>query len=232
MLFGYSHRQETFAAGAAVPPPYLVPYLRAAARHGPAFASLLWAAPQTQAARFDAFARLCDMNGRSILDVGCGRADLLDFLLGRGIRPSEYIGLEAVPELIAAVARKQPAVDNIPHSTAPSPSVTIIHADFIREPKRLFVAADIVLCSGSLNTLADSHFYQTLRLAYDAAVQMLAFNFLASPILAGADYLYWREREHVLSFARGLSSTAQLLDDYLEGDCTIAIHKPSADTQD
>jgi hypothetical protein len=37
---------------------YLIPYQRAAALHGAEFESLLWASPQTQAARFDAFGRL------------------------------------------------------------------------------------------------------------------------------------------------------------------------------
>ena len=35
------------------PEPYLLPYLRAADKHGAEFPSLLWASPQTQAARFD-----------------------------------------------------------------------------------------------------------------------------------------------------------------------------------
>src|SRR5205085_11899167 len=83
-------------------PEYLQPYLSAVRRHGRGFGSLLWASPHTQAARFDAFVRLCALEGRSILDAGCGRADLLDFLLARGIRPDHYTGLEAVDTLADA----------------------------------------------------------------------------------------------------------------------------------
>src|SRR5215213_2125323 len=74
-------------------PAYLSPYLKAASRHGAGFSSLLWASPQTQAVRFAALTRIVDLNGKSLLDVGCGRADLLDFLLAQNVRPAHYVGL-------------------------------------------------------------------------------------------------------------------------------------------
>src|SRR3954451_9296777 len=81
---------------AGKPKSYLAPYVSAAERHAGGFRSLLWASVSTQEKRFDAFTRVCDFAGKSILDVGCGRADLLDYLLGRGIEPDHYVGLEAV----------------------------------------------------------------------------------------------------------------------------------------
>src|SRR5438045_4009908 len=54
--------------------PYLLPYLKAAELHGSGFGSLLWASPETQATRFDAIERLGRLHGKSVLDVGCGRA--------------------------------------------------------------------------------------------------------------------------------------------------------------
>src|SRR3954468_23327877 len=128
----------------AIPPePYLLPYLRAADKHGADFPSLLWASPQTQAARFDAIQRLGCPHGKSVLDVGCGRADLLDFLLDRGVRPADYVGIEAVEDLARAAETKHRRMND----------VSIIRADFAREPLRLFVAADVVIFSGSLNTI-------------------------------------------------------------------------------
>ena len=80
-------------------PDYLEPYRDAARRYAGGFLSLLWASPDTQAARFDAICRLERFAGRSILDVGCGRADLLDYLIARNATPADYIGIEAIPEL-------------------------------------------------------------------------------------------------------------------------------------
>ena len=51
------------------------------------------------------------------------------------------------------------------------------------------------------------------------------FNFLSSPFLAGRQYLVWHRPEDVLAFARSLTSEIAVLDDYLTGDCTMALMK-------
>jgi hypothetical protein len=194
-------------------PQYLRPYLNAAQRHGASFGSLLWASPTTQAQRFDAVAAAADLNGKSLLDVGCGRADLLDYLIGRGICPSSYIGIEAVPSLARAAREK------------PFPNATIIESDFVAEPSRLFVGAQIVVISGALNTMDENTFYATLRRAYDAASYCLVFNFLCSPRLAGTAYLRWHHTHEVLRFARDHADWVTTVDDYLPGDCTVVMGK-------
>src|SRR5207237_7660557 len=88
-------------------PTYLTPYLDATQRHGAGFASLLWASPSSQAARFDAISRLYDFNKKTMLDAGCGRADLLDYLIDRWNRPQHYIGVEVMDCLADAAERKQ-----------------------------------------------------------------------------------------------------------------------------
>lgn len=196
------------------PPAYLSPYLTAASLHGANFSSLLWASPQTQAVRFAALTRLVGLNGKSLLDVGCGRADLLDFLLVRSIKPAHYVGLEGVAALADAAEAKQ-------HADA-----IIVRGDFILEPLRLFVGADVVYFSGSLNTLEPESFYATIRKAYDAAAETLVFNFLASPELAGMSYLHWHAPSEVWAFARTLTPDMRRLDDYLHGDTTFAMTKP------
>src|SRR5258705_2635616 len=126
------------------------------------------------------------------------------------------MGMEAVDELADAAVRKL------------ADDVRIIRADFVRGPERMFVGADVVIFSGSLNTADDEVFYATLRRAYDAAAEALVFNYLCSPMLAGMSYLAWRRPEDVLRFARGLGgSDVRTLDDYLEGDCTVAVVKPA-----
>jgi SAM-dependent methyltransferase len=195
-------------------PTYLLPYLRAAKSHGEGFQSLLWASPQTQEARFNAIRRIVDPNARTLLDAGCGRADLLDHLARHQVRPLDYVGIEAVDELAAAAERKQRA------------SVRILRGDFIRQPVRLFVGAEIVIFCGSLNTVEDGPFFDTLRRAYDATAWALVFNFLSSPALAGASHLHWRPRGEIERFVQALKPReVRVLDDYLEGDCTMAVMK-------
>lgn len=192
---------------------YLQPYLDAARVHGAEFGSLLWASPHTQAVRFEAIRQVADLNGKSVLDVGCGRADLLEHLLARGVRPAAYIGIEAVDALATAAEARR------------LPRTVILRADFVAQPARLFVGADVVVLSGALNTADDSAFYATLAHAYEAAAESLVFNFLSSPILAGRDYLYWRRHQDVTRFSRTLSKDVSLLDDYLPGDMTVRLRK-------
>lgn len=200
--------------------PYLAPYLAAARKFGGQFPSLLWASPVTQGRRFEAICRLADPSGQSLLDVGCGRADLLTFCVERNRRPADYVGIEAVPALAAAAEATAARVGD----------ATIVRADFVADPARMFVAADVVAFSGSLNTLATSTFHEVLAKAYDATAHALVFNFLAGPGLAAASYLTWHRPTDVLSFvAARLSPTpasVRTLDDYLEGDVTVVVEKP------
>ena len=196
------------------PAPYLRPYLDAARTHGDGFRSLLWASPRTQVVRFAALTRIVDFRGRLVCDAGCGRADLLDHLDRSGISVVDYTGIEAVPELAAAAERKA------------RPGVRIRRGDFIREPVRLFVGAEVLAFSGSLNTADDGAFYDTLRRAFDATAWALVFNFLSTPDLAGADHLHWRPRRDVERFVQTLSPVeVRVLGDYLDGDCTMAVLK-------
>lgn len=190
---------------------YLQPYFDAARRHGGGFGSLLWASPDTQQLRFDAFARLVAFTGASVLDVGCGRADLLDFLIATGQAPAEYIGIEGVPALAEAAEGR---------------GIRIARADFIAEPQCLFTGSDIIAISGALNTCEDEAFYGTIKRAFDATARHVVFNFLSSTYLAAARHLYWRKTEEVQRFCRNILSTTPVqLADYLEGDTTFLLTK-------
>ena len=194
-------------------PSYLEPYVLAAQKHGGSFRSLLWASPQTQAVRFAALTSLADFRNKTILDVGCGRADLLDYLVDRGIEVDHYLGLEAVDILADAAEAKH------------HPRCTILRCDFVRDPACMAVGADIIVFSGSLNTLDKNVFPVVLQAAYAAAEEQLVFNFLNSPILAHAVYLTWHPVREVLLWARTLSPDVKYLENYLPGDATVRIRK-------
>jgi hypothetical protein len=184
-------------------PDYLQPYARAVKRHGADFRALLWASRRTQEQRFDALLKLADPTGL-----------VLDFMIARGKPPRRYVGLEGVRELADAAEAKK--LEN----------ARLIVADFVREPRRMQVGADVVFCSGALNTIAEADdFYKAIANAYAAARRALVFNFLSSPLLAGTNYLFWHERRDVIKFAKTLTSDVDKHEGYIEGDCTIALWK-------
>ncbi|HEY4572325.1 MAG TPA: methyltransferase domain-containing protein [Thermoanaerobaculia bacterium] len=197
-------------------PFYLYPYHAARLLGAKGLDALLWTSKEGQRIRFDAIARLCPLGGRRIVDAGCGRADLLGRLLELGIVPAHYTGLEMIPATVRAARRKK------------YERCKIMRADFVRRPEALQVGADVVVFSGSLNTLTESQFYGTLRAAWEAAGQAVAFNFLSSQTWCGEDWLTWHRPETVLDFCRSLGGEPRSDESYLDGDCTIAMTRPGA----
>jgi len=196
-------------------PPYLYPYHEAREQGAKGFNALLWSNREGQRLRFEAIARIFPLADRKILDVGCGRADLLGHLLEQGIVPAHYMGLDQVPATLRSARRKRyPQCEILPA------------ADFVREPERLQVGADVVIFSGSLNTLSRPRFYRTLRAAWEASGQCLVFNFLSSRFWCGEDWLYWHRRSSVIAFCRALGGEPSFDDSYLGGDCTVAVRRP------
>jgi hypothetical protein len=195
------------------PPKYLQPYLNAAQRHGAGFSSLLWASPRSQALRFATLARSCRLQDKVVLDVGCGRADFLDFLLRRAIQPARYIGLEAVAPLADAAESKH------------HPGAQIIRGDFVRDPGLLDQDADAIIFCGSLNTVESFQFFQAIEMGWRFCRAQLAFNFLCSPALAAAPHLVWHSKDEVLGALGGHPAKIVVDDRYLVGDCTVVMTK-------
>ena len=192
---------------------YLVPYVEARQRKAKGVDALLWEDLRSQQIRFEAIARLCPLAGLSVLDVGCGQADFLGYLLSRGIAPLRYTGLEAQPWLARAARRKR------------YPKSSIVESDFVAEPSTLDVGAQALVYSGSLNFLPSRLFYSSLGAAWAATRRWLVFNFLCSPDLAGADGLRWHHRTAVLAFARSRTPSVRMDDAYEDGDCTVVMRK-------
>lgn len=197
---------------ASTPADYLRPYHDAVRRLGPGFPALLWQSRTTQRLRFDALLRLVLLEKTLLCDAGCGHADLLDHLRRRRIVLDHYIGIEAQPELARAAAQRAATYSN----------AVVVLADFVAEPNRLLVGADVTYFGGSLNTMNDELFYRTLKLACEASARTVALSFLCSPTRAHESHLHWRSIADVVTFARSLGTRVRRLDDYLDGDATIA----------
>jgi hypothetical protein len=207
--------QNRGMAKAADPVPfYLRPYQDAREQGMKGFRALLWSSREGQAIRFEMIARGLELTDRRILDVGCGRADLLVYLQEHGIVPAHYTGLEMMPAAIRSARRRRLA------------DCRIVAGDFVREPETMAVGAEVVIFSGSLNTLSRPQFYRTLTAAWAAAGRALAFNFLCSRFWCGEDWLTWHRRQTVLAFCRSLGGEPRAVNGYLMGDCTIVMERP------
>lgn len=148
-------------------PAYLAPYREALERHGPGFEATLWASREYQVARFRVIAEMVDLGGRSIVDAGAGRGDLALFLVEQEVGFRSYLGVEGLPEISAAGAQLLPA------------RAELVSYDFVREPERLGeTEPDVIVFSGSLNTLEQRAAERVLSAAWRSARVALVFNFL------------------------------------------------------
>lgn len=182
-------------------------------QYGPGGAEALgWARPEGQQVRFQVLTQIGDLAHRSVLDAGCGHADLYPYLRQRyaGV---QYHGIEQMPELLAvARARYRHAAD-----------ITLSSGDFLRTP---LPAADYVLASGALNYRSrDPRFiYQAIEKLYGSCRIGLGFNLLSwEPPNGGPLAAY--EPAKVLAFCRQLAPRAELLEGYWEGDFTVFVYR-------
>ena len=201
-------------------PTYLRPYELAAEVHGGGFRTTLWNSPRTQRVRFQVISEMCPMSGQTIIDVGCGRADLLDYLIESGRPPRRYIGLDALAPMIVAAQAKG------------LPNAQFHREDFVANPTvlRRYQPA-VLIYSGSLNTLRDKQFTEAIEAAIGTSELGVVFNFLSTRV--------GRERQRTETIARRhdpaeVSATVlaagiariELRHDYLgDHDCSIAAWK-------
>jgi SAM-dependent methyltransferase len=211
--------------------PYLQPYVQAVRRHGAEFEALLWRSPEFQRVRFQVISELVCPAGRAIADLGCGRGDLCAFLEGAGIRPRLYVGVEGVPELLDAARDCAPA--------ATGTQRRFILGDFVRD-EGLFTrlvreeGVEVLVFSGSLNTLSPGRARRTLERAWSAVGRVsggaLVFNFLSARVeepAGGDDPARRFDAGSMVRWALSRTPIVVLRHDYLGGrDATIAMRPP------
>lgn len=147
---------------------YLDPYREHVAEHGTGFGATLWAARQTQRVRFEVFTQMAFLAGKRVLDAGSGEGDLAVFLISRDIHYASYVGIDGVPEVVAAGTQRN------------LPDARFLVGDCVAEPRVLSEGDPQVICiSGTLNTMSLKQAMTLVANAWSAASETLLFNFLS-----------------------------------------------------
>jgi len=152
----------------ARPDPYLEPYREAQRTHGTGFDVTLWGSQRTQRARFEVFTEMVFLPGKRILDAGCSRGDFAAYLVERQIAYDQFVGIDGLPQ----------GVDFANQRTLPRAE---FHAgDFVQRAELLRLGdPQVVVISGTLNTMDMPTVVGLLDSAWAAAGQTLVFNFLS-----------------------------------------------------
>jgi len=182
--------------------------------HGHSPHALFWSSREVQEARFRALADIGVQGGDSLLDVGCGFADLGDWLAGQG-RDVRYCGLDLSPDLVAEARRLHPEM------------ALLCGEVFALTPGPAF---DWVLLSGALNwPMRDGFDYvrRVVRHMFSLCRKGVAFNLLDARHTTGFGRfgLQCFDPSEVMDFCRRLSADCRLVDGYLENDFTIWLRR-------
>ncbi len=214
----------------STPPDYLKPYADAMERHGPAFEATLWNSPEKQIARFDVIEGMVELTGRIIVDAGCGLGDFAQHLTDGGVEYGAYVGLEALPEFVeAARARKIPEAG---FAVADFVADGRVFADLAKHDILQGHPIDVVVFSGSLNTLGEAGTLGVLERAWAVAQEAVVFNFLSTRHHRGPQGdktapAIRVDPVRVLEWAMERTPNVLFRQEYFQGhDATVAMLKP------
>jgi SAM-dependent methyltransferase len=174
--------------------------------------ALGWRNKHDQQVRFGALAQIADLNGRSVLDAGCGYADLYPFLKERFPRIKSYCGIEQIPELAGEAIRKYGYLADTRFIAR-----SFLHGEL--------PGSDYVFASGSLNYGSNrpGSVYSAIARLYKTCCCGMAFNLLKYMPADGTLVAY--DPKDIIAFCRTLTNEMVYKDDYAPEDFTIFLYK-------
>jgi SAM-dependent methyltransferase len=187
------------------------------AEFGPRAQALGWKAEHSQWERFEVILRAADYAHCSVLDVGCGRADLKAFLdeAYPGVR---YTGIDQMPEFIDDAARRYDGSDGS----------RFLLGDFSQGE---LPQADYVIACGALGyrCAAPDFHLRMIRRLHVVARRALVFNVLDARRFPDHPLLVGRDCSEVLDLCRRLSPHVAVQQGYVDDDMTFFV--PAAGRQ-
>ena len=180
-------------------------YKKAYEKYGISSKGVHWGSKNRQYLRFEILTDLIkkDLHESTIIDVGCGFGDYLNYLEKDQIKIKSYLGIDCEGFMINLCNKK--------HSKHNFERIDIL--------KDNIPNYDYLICSGALNILSKIEFYKAIENCFNAAKKGFAFNFLTK------DSFNTPTKIEVINFCENVTSNITLKDNYLENDCSILLTK-------
>lgn len=175
--------------------------------------SLGWKEANSQLKRFEVLAQVADLNGCSIMDLGCGNGDLKG-VLDRQFSGFTYIGVDQMPEFVAEANSRYGHL----------PDTHFYQTDFSSSelPKVDYVIASGLLGYRSVNP---GYYREAIAKMYASARYALAFNMLDVAVFPDHPLLVGHDADEVETFCNMLSPRVALIRGYLEDDFTVFMYR-------
>lgn len=180
-------------------------YKKAYEKYGMSSQGLHWGSKNRQYLRFEILTDLInkDLNNATIIDVGCGFGDYINYLEKNDIKIKSYLGIDCEGFMINLCTKKYKEYK----------------FERIDITKDIIPNYDYLICSGALNILDKIEFYKAIENCFKASVKGFAFNFLTK------DSFNTPSQKEVIDFCKNITSNINIKENYLENDCSILLTK-------
>ena len=190
-------------------------YTSLAARYGHDVRALDWASRESQEQRFRVLAGVGDLNGRAVLDVGCGLGDFAAWCARQSIAP-DYTGIDITPRMVELAQECLPAQ-------------TFRTADLFSLPLPPEGRAwDYVVASGIFAKRQENpegYLRDAVARMFALSKAATAFNVLSTWATATEGSEYHADPVRTLDYCRTLTPWAVLRHDYHPRDFTVYLYK-------
>lgn len=187
-------------------------YADLAARHGNSREVAGWGGQASQEGRFAVFADSLPIQGLRLMDVGCGRGDLLSYLKHIGQTPAQYVGVDLMPEIAA-------------FASANHPDAVVLCGDLLDAGFDV-PEVDVVVSSGVFNLTGPNHeqwLAAMLAAMYGRCRVGMAVNIISRFAPEHKPGHYYADPGALLALGQQLSPFATLRHDYAIHDMTLVV---------
>jgi trans-aconitate methyltransferase len=172
--------------------------------------SVRWQKDADQQTRFRVLTQVGNLDGRQVLDVGCGLGDLYKFFLSHEMSV-DYTGIDVVPEFIEASTRRYPEAHFL-----------------LRDVFEINQHYPYILASGALSfkVANNATVYQSMiRHMYELADIAVAFNMLDRRVHSDDAIYAAYDPEEIADFCSTFATRVEIAVDYLPQDFAVFLYK-------
>ncbi|MBN2569184.1 MAG: GNAT family N-acetyltransferase [Deltaproteobacteria bacterium] len=189
-------------------------YSRLILEHGISVQSLDWGSVESQQLRFSILAKIGELNNASVLDVGCGLGDFLDWLKNLKME-MRYTGLDITPHMIQFAKKR-------------FPNTCFIIGNLLELDDSVIGHHDYIFASGIFARIEKIpfRFMQEMVLKmFSLCNKAVGFNSLSEWAPQKDSGEYYADPLEVLNFCRTITPWVVLRHDYHARDFTVYMYK-------
>ncbi|WP_321313518.1 class I SAM-dependent methyltransferase [Halarcobacter sp.] len=179
-------------------------YYNSYLKYGISAKGVHWQSKKSQYIRFEVLTSFLEkIENHTLLDLGCGFAEYLNYLEINKITCKKYIGIDC-EEFMIETAKKR------------YPNNRFLKANILEDDLE---KVDYVICSGGYNLMNKVEFINAIENSFKIVKKGLIFNFLTK------NNLHNLTIEEILKYSRNFTNKIDLNTNYLQNDATIYLKK-------